>query len=95
MDESLQAHIQHEIAELRAACPRIAHCHGALEDWDEGGERRYAMRLDIRWPQHQTLLTSAPHPSPYSALRSAFDAAARHLAQACPTSGNGGKPWTY
>jgi hypothetical protein len=84
MDESLHARIQHEIAELRAAYPRIAHCHGALEDWDEGGERRYAMRLDIRWPQHQTLLTGGAHPDPYSALRAAFDAAARHIAQAYP-----------
>lgn len=80
MDDSLQARVQHEIADLRAAYPRISACHAAFEDWDQGGERRYAVRLDIRLPQHQSLLTGAPEASPYAALRTAFEAASRHLA---------------
>ena len=80
MDESLHGRIEHQIAELRAANPRITHCRGVLEEWDEGGERRYALQLDIRWPQHQTFLTGGAHADPYEALRAAFDAAAKHMA---------------
>lgn len=86
MDESLNARIQHEIAALRAAYPRVSHFHGVLEDRDDGGERRYALRLDIRWPQHQALVSSGERADPYAALRCAFDAAARHLAQAYPNA---------
>jgi hypothetical protein len=51
--DTLRADIEHRIAELCAAHPRISHCSARMEDWREGGKPRYALGLDIRWPQHQ------------------------------------------
>lgn len=48
--ESLPAGIQHAIAELRAAQPRISACHASLEAWQEAAEPRFALQLDIRSP---------------------------------------------
>ena len=48
--DSLQADIEHRIAELHAAYPRISHCSARMEDWREGGKPRYALGLGIRWP---------------------------------------------
>jgi hypothetical protein len=73
--ETLQARIQHEIADLRAQYPRIAHCHGVVEDWEHDGERRYALRLDIRWPQHQSLVSGPACASAEEAVRAAFEKA--------------------
>ena len=80
MDDDLQARIQHEIAELRAAHPRITAFHAALEQWFEGTDARYSLGLDIRWPQHQSLISSEARSSAYAAVRAAFDAAAKQLA---------------
>ena len=77
--ESLQARIQHEIAELRAAYPRISACHATLDEWHEEQGALYALRLDIRWPQHQSLLSGPGRDSADKAVDAAFDAAARHL----------------
>lgn len=77
MDDSLQARMQHEIAELRAAYPRITGCHAALDEWREGADSRYALRLDIRWPQHQSLISGAAKADAYAALHAAFAAARR------------------
>jgi hypothetical protein len=88
MDDDLQARIQHEIAELRAAYPRITGCRAALDEWKEGADTRCSLRLDLRLPQHQSLISGEPRNSAYAALRAAFDAAAQHLAsiaaQGCP-----------
>jgi len=77
--DSLQARIQHAIADLRAAFPRIGACHAALEDWHEGAEARYSLRLDIRWPQHQSIVSGPVRASAEQAVQAAFDKAARSL----------------
>jgi hypothetical protein len=49
--DTLQTEIEHRIADLRAAYPRIAVCHATLDEWHEDAGPRHALRLDIRWPQ--------------------------------------------
>jgi hypothetical protein len=78
-NDGLRAELEHRIAELRARYPRIAACRAALEDWREGGEPRYAARLDIRWPQHQTLIAGPPQASAEAALAAAFALAAQRV----------------
>jgi hypothetical protein len=75
--ESLQANIQHAIADLRAAQPRISACHASLERWQEASEPRFALQLDVRWPQHQSLISGPPRASAVEAVRAAFDLAAQ------------------
>jgi hypothetical protein len=82
--ESLQSRIQHELAELRACFPQISACHSTFDEWTEDQDSRYALRLDIRWPQHQTLVSGDAKDNPLDAVRAAFDAAraaaaGRHL----------------
>jgi hypothetical protein len=78
-NDSLQAGVEHRIAELRAAHPRISVCHATLEDWHEGSGPRYALRLDVRWPQHQSLISGPARATAEEAVRAAFEAAARSL----------------
>jgi hypothetical protein len=77
--DSLQAGIEHRIADLRAAYPRISACHAMLEDWQEGPEPRWSLRIDVRWPQHQCLISGPARPSAEQAVQAAFDAAVRSL----------------
>jgi hypothetical protein len=77
--DSLPAGIEHRIAELRTAHPRISACRATLEDWHEGAEPRYSLRLDIRWPQHQSLIAGPARASAAQAVEAAFDAATRSL----------------
>ena len=78
-DDSLQARIQHGIADLRAAHPRITACHAALDRWREGAAARHSLRLDIRWPQHQSLVSGPARDSPEEAVQAAFEMAVRSL----------------
>ena len=80
--ERLQARIQHESAELLALHPRIALCRTTLEQGQGRGESRYALRLDIRWPEHQTLVSGPPQPSAEAAVAAGFAAAREQLAPA-------------
>ena len=77
--DSLQADIEHRIAELRATYPRISHCSSQMEHWREGGEPRHALRLDIRWPQHQSLVSGPACASPENAVDAAFAKATNSL----------------
>jgi hypothetical protein len=77
--DPLPAFIEHRIAELRARYPRVTFCRAALEHWSEGGELRYALGLDTRWPEHQTLVSGPARPSPEQAVEAAFEKAARRL----------------
>jgi len=70
--DSLQADIEHRVAELRSAHPRISHCFTLMEDWREGGKPLYALRLDIRWPQHQSLVSGPACASAEEAVEAAF-----------------------
>jgi len=79
--DGLQTGIEHRIAELRAAHPRISFCRATLEDWREDGEARYSLGLDIRWPQHQSLIGGPSRASAGQAVDAGFDKAARTLGQ--------------
>jgi hypothetical protein len=80
--DSLEARIQHEIADLRGRYPRIGVCHASLEDWHDGMQPRHALQLDIRWPQHQSLISGPARVSAEEAVGAAFDLATRSLEQA-------------
>jgi hypothetical protein len=80
--DSVQARIAHESAELRAGYPHITDCHTLLVQWDEAGRKRYALRLDIRWPQHQTLLSGEPRDDALAAIAAGFASARTPLQQA-------------
>lgn len=79
--ESLQAQIHHELAEFQARFPQISACRSTLDEWQEDGRSRYALRLDIRWPEHQTLVSGEAKDSPLGALRAALESARRELQQ--------------
>jgi hypothetical protein len=78
-NDSLRAGLEHRIAELRAAHPRISACHATLDEWHEDTGPRYALRLDIRWPQHQSLVSGPARASAEEAMQAAFEKAG----QAC------------
>ena len=82
--QSLQERIHHEVAEFQARFPQIAACRTTLDEWLEDGRSLYSLRLDIRWPEHQTLLTGEAKDSPLDAVRAALDAARRQIQQAKP-----------
>lgn len=79
---SVQARIEHESAELRALYPHVRHCHAALLGWREPAGTRYALRLDIRWPDHQTLLSGEAQDEPGAAITAGFRAAIERLREA-------------
>lgn len=77
--DPLPASIEHRIAELRARYPRVTFWRAALGHWAEGGESRHALRFDIRWPQHQSLLSGPARTSAEQAVEAAFEEAAHRL----------------
>lgn len=77
--DTLRADIEHRIAELRAAYPRIAVCHATLDEWHEDAGPRHALRLDIRWPQHQTLVSGPAQPGARAAVEAGFKVATQRL----------------
>ncbi|HEV8261762.1 MAG TPA: hypothetical protein VGQ19_13525 [Burkholderiales bacterium] len=77
---TLQARIQHEVADLRALYPQIEICRATLDQWKEREETRCALQLDIRWPQHQTLISGRANDQADIAVRASFDSA-RHSLQ--------------
>ena len=70
--DNLQVEIGLRIVELCAAYPRISHCSARMEDWRDGGNPRYALGLDIRWPQHQSLVSGPACASAEGAVEAAF-----------------------
>ena len=79
-NEGLHAELGHRIVELRARHPRVHGCDALIEAWREDGEPRHAVRLDIRWPQHQSLIAGPARASAAQAVRAAFDRAMEELA---------------
>jgi hypothetical protein len=77
--QSVQARIEHETAQLRSLHPRISVCHTALVQWKDGDATRYSLHLDIRMPQHQTLLSGEARDTPEAAIEAAFKAAKERL----------------
>ncbi|MCX7960071.1 MAG: hypothetical protein N2653_00665 [Burkholderiales bacterium] len=88
-DERLEALIEHDVAELRAAFPQIAEVRSSLESWNEGEARRYSVGLDIRWAGHQTLVSGPARSGMHEAVRAAFDAARERLRAGCAHVGAG------
>lgn len=81
-DDSLHARIEHESAGLRARHPQITDCHSAMVQWTKDGEKRYALHLDIRWPEHQTLVSGEAKDSATAAIAAAFETARQRLHEA-------------
>jgi hypothetical protein len=77
--QSTQERIEQETVQLRAAFPRVEHCHSALVQWKDGDDARYSLYLDIRWPQHQTLVSGPARDSAEAAIGAAFNVARERL----------------
>jgi hypothetical protein len=80
--ESLQAQIALESAELRARYPQITGCGTMLVGWDEAGRKRYSLQLDIRWPQHQTLVSGEAKDDALAAIAAGFECARKRVHEA-------------
>jgi hypothetical protein len=80
--ESLQARIEHESAELRALYPHIKDCHAALVRWTDAEGAHHSLHLDIRWPQHQTLVSGPPEDDAPAAIEAGFRAAKERVREA-------------
>lgn len=78
---SVHARIEHESAELRAFHPHVTDCYSALVHWNDGGGQHYSLKLDIRWPQHQTLISGEAKDSAEAAISAAFQSARERLRQ--------------
>ena len=84
--DSVHARIEHESAELRARFPHISVCHTALVQWNEAGKKRYSLKLDLRWPQHQTLLNGDAMDEVGAAISAAFARARQRVQEAAWTT---------
>lgn len=80
--DSLQARIQHESAELMALYPKISACRTILDEWKDGVDSRYSLRLDIRGPNHQTLISGEAKDTAAAAIAAAFKDARQRLHEA-------------
>lgn len=78
--ESIEARIAQEVASLRGEFPRVSDCRASIEPIGEGAAARYAAALDLRWPEHQSLISVAPAETAEAALSAAFLEARRRLA---------------
>jgi hypothetical protein len=84
--DSVHARIEHESAELRARYPQITACRSALVQWNEAGKKRYSLKLDVRWPQHQTLLNGDAMDEVGAAISAAFARARQHVQETAGAS---------
>ena len=80
--ESLQARIEHEGAELRALYPHIRTCHTALVRWTNADGPHYSLHVDVRWPDHQTLVSGEAKDSAEAAIDAGFRNARDRLQEA-------------
>jgi hypothetical protein len=80
--ESLQARIEHEGAELRALYPYIKTCHTALVRWIDAEGVHYSLGLDVRWPDHQTLVSGEARDSAEAAIEAGFRKARERVHEA-------------
>jgi hypothetical protein len=77
--DTLKARIEYHIAELRAAHRELGVCHAALDEWHEESGPRHALRLDLRRPQHQSLVSGPACAGAEGAVQAAFERAAHIL----------------
>jgi hypothetical protein len=80
--DSVHARIEHETADLRTRYPHITDCRSALVQWNDAGAKRYSLNLDIRWPQHQTLISGEATDEPGAAIAAAFARARQRVQEA-------------
>lgn len=78
MKSDAQACIEHEVAELRGAYPRLTACHTALRNWFDG-EAHYSLWLDLRWAQHQSIVSGPARGSAEQAVEAALGKARQIL----------------
>lgn len=77
--DSVRQRIEHEVAELRASHPQVSACDSALVQWSDNGAPRYSLHLDIRWPNHQTLVSGPAHDNADAAISAGFRKAQEQL----------------
>ena len=82
MKSDAQARIEHEVAELRGAYPRLTSCHSAFRTWVEDDAPRHSLWLDLRWPEHQSIVSGPACASVEEALQAGFDKARAILGDA-------------
>jgi hypothetical protein len=80
--ETLQARIARATGELRARFPMITALRASLDRWEEQGRARFAMRFDLRWPEHQTILNGPAAADAEQAFAAGMDALTRRLESA-------------
>lgn len=80
--DSIDALIAYEIAELRSAFPRASSCQAVVESHSEDElAKRYSVRLDVRAPQQQVLISGKSKHDPHAAVYAAFEQARAALAR--------------
>ena len=67
--DSLQALIEHGIADLCAAYPDITSCQFALQGARDGERMRHSLWLDIRAPEHQSIVCGPACASEHEAVQ--------------------------
>lgn len=77
--DSIHARVEQRIGELRARFPQITACHSALVRWSEGGAARHSLHLDVRWPQHQEIVSGPAAPTAEAAIEAGLSLAAERI----------------
>jgi len=70
------------VAELRARHPQMTRCDTALTRRTEAGATRYALYLDMHWPQSQILVPGPALAEAGAAIDAAFHEARHRIDQA-------------
>lgn len=79
--EALEAEIRERVAKLEQFYPRMISCRVTVEESSRHHRqgRQFTLRLDVRVPGREIVVTRDHHEDVYVALRDAFDAARRQL----------------
>lgn len=79
--DALEADIREHAAKLEQFYPRITSCRVAVEETRKHHQqgREFTLRIDVRVPGREIVVTRDHHEDVYVALRDAFDSAKRQL----------------
>jgi ribosomal subunit interface protein len=79
--DALEARIRKKAEKLEAFCQQIVSCNVTVESGHRHHRqgREFAVRIDIRVPGHEMVVTRDHDEDVYVALRDAFDVAMRQL----------------
>jgi hypothetical protein len=83
--DAVRPRIEHELAELRGLYPALEACQASLEQWAEPGGARYSLRLEMRAPQIQLIVSGPAAPDPEAAVAAAARLARERLAALPPS----------